>query len=297
MSADGAEPRSYYGRGVLKEPVWSWEIPMYFFTGGLAGASAGLAAGSELVGNEELARRAWTTALAAYAVSPVLLISDLGRAARFLNMLRLFKVTSPMSVGSWLVGATGTSIVLSAANELLGLFPRLARPAKIAAGALGMPLSTYTATLISNTAVPAWHEARQELPFLFGAGAAASAGAAAAMVTDPRHAGPARRLGAGGALVELAAAQLMEHRLGDLGEAYHAKVPHRFSRLANVLTATGGALLATAGRRRAPAIVGGSLTLAGALSERWAVFKAGFESARDPKYTVGPQRARLSAKR
>ena len=95
------------------------------------------------------------------------------------------------------------------------------------------------------------------------------------------------------ALAALATAQLMEHRLGQLAEAYHAKAPHRLTRLGNVLTATGAALLATAGRRRAPAVVGGALTLAGALSERWAVFRAGFESANDPKHTVGPQRERL----
>jgi DMSO reductase anchor subunit len=289
------EPRSYYGRPVLVEPVWTWEIPIYFFAGGLAGASAGLGFAADVAGNEELGRRAWVVALAGLGLSPALLISDLGRPARFLNMLRLFKVTSPMSVGSWLLAATGGASGLAAANALLGLFPRVSRPARLVAAVLGMPVTTYTATLISNTAVPLWHEARRELPFLFGAGAAASAGAAAAIATPPRYAGPARRLAVGGAAVELAALQLMEHRLGPLAEAYHAKTPHRLSRLGNVLTATGAALLATAGRRRAPAVVGGALTLAGALSERWAVFSAGSESAREPKYTVGPQRERLSA--
>ena len=292
-----SEPRSYYGDPVLTEPVWTWEIPVYFFAGGLAGASAGLGFAADAKGNEELARRAWAIALGGLVTSPALLISDLGRPARFLNMLRLFKVTSPMSVGSWLLSAAGAASAVSAANSLLGLFPRLARPTKPIAAALGMPLSTYTATLISNTAVPVWHEARRELPFLFGAGAAASAGAAAAMTTPPRDAGPARRLAVGGAAVELAAVQLMEHRLGPLADAYHAKWPHRLSRLGNVLTASGAALLATAGRRRAPAVVGGALTLAGALSERWAVFQAGFASAGDPKYTVGPQRDRLEERK
>lgn len=292
-----SEPRSYYGEPVIAEPVWTWEIPMYFFTGGLAGASAGLGLAADLTGNDELARRAWTVALAGLGLSPALLISDLGRPARFLNMLRLVKVTSPMSMGSWLLTVTGGAATLAAANDLLGLFPRMSRPAKVTAAVLGMPVCTYTATLISNTSVPVWHEARHELPFLFGAGAAASAGAAAAMVTDPKNAGPARRLAVGGAAVELAAVQLMEHRLGPLADAYHAKWPHRLSRLGNVLTATGGALLATAGRRRAPAVVGGALALAGALSERWAVFQAGFASAGNPKYTVGPQRERLERRR
>jgi formate-dependent nitrite reductase membrane component NrfD len=289
--------RSYYGRPVLAEPVWTWEIPVYFFLGGLGGASAGLGLAADVAGNRKLARTAWATAHGSVVLSPVLLISDLGRPARFLNMLRMFKVTSPMSVGSWLLGVTGTCTGFSASNALLGLFPRISKPARIAGGILGMPVTTYTATLISNTAVPVWHEARRELPFLFAAGAAASAGAAAAMATDPAHAGPARRLAVGGAAAELLAAQLMERRLGPLADAYHADAPHRLTRLGNVLTATGGALLATAGRRRAPAVIGGALTLAGALSERWAVFKAGFASANDPKYTVEPQRERLEQKK
>ena len=100
-----SEVRSYHGQPVLKQPVWTWEIPLYFFTGGAAGASAGLAYLGELSGNDELARRAWAVALAGLTVSPALLISDLGRPPRFLNMLRMFKVTSPMSVGTWVLSA------------------------------------------------------------------------------------------------------------------------------------------------------------------------------------------------
>src|SRR5205823_4694794 len=165
--AMSAEPRSYYGEPVIAQPVWTWEIPVYFFTGGMAGASAGVGFAADIAGNEQLARRAWAIALAGLGLSPILLISDLGRPARFLNMLRMFKVTSPMSVGSWLLGATVAASGVSAANSLLGLFPRVAPAAKTAAAALGMPVSTYTATLISNTALPVWHESRRELPFLF----------------------------------------------------------------------------------------------------------------------------------
>src|SRR5439155_16708322 len=149
-----SEPRSYYGRPVLKEPVWTPEIPIYFFTGGLAGASATTAWLAEAQGNEELGRRAWAVALAGAAVSPLLLISDLGRPLRFLNMLRMFKVTSPMSVGSWILAAAGTTIAPSCANALTGLFPRWARRTRPVAGVLGLPLATYTGALIANTAVP-----------------------------------------------------------------------------------------------------------------------------------------------
>ncbi|MGB9185338.1 MAG: NrfD/PsrC family molybdoenzyme membrane anchor subunit, partial [Solirubrobacteraceae bacterium] len=109
MSATQTVPaRSYYGRPILKEPVWEWEIPTYFFTGGLAGASATLGLIADVAGNEQLARSAWSAAVAGIAVSPALLVSDLGRPECFLNMLRVVKVTSPMSVGSWiLVAASG----------------------------------------------------------------------------------------------------------------------------------------------------------------------------------------------
>jgi Polysulphide reductase, NrfD len=86
--------RSYHGQPVIKEPTWTWEVPTYFFTGGMGGASAGLAYLAGLRGNDVLARRAWAASLGAIGVSPVFLISDLGRPARFLNMLRMFKVTS-----------------------------------------------------------------------------------------------------------------------------------------------------------------------------------------------------------
>jgi formate-dependent nitrite reductase membrane component NrfD len=165
------------GRPVIKEPVWTWEIPLYFYTGGLGGASAGLAWLAERTGNRELARRAWGAALLGSTASPALLISDLGRPARFLNMLRLFKITSPMSVGSWLLAATGPAIGVSALEGLAGRARGPASVAKPLAAVLGLLVSTYTAALIADTAIPVWHEGRRLLPASFAGSAAASAGA------------------------------------------------------------------------------------------------------------------------
>jgi hypothetical protein len=292
-----AEPRSYYGRRVVKQPVWTWEVPTYFFTGGLAGVSASLAYGAERQGNGELARAAWLASLGGVAVSPALLVSDLGRPGRFLNMLRVFKVTSPMSVGSWVLTAASGAIGVAAANATLGLFPRAARAAKPAAAVLGLPLATYTALLVSNTAIPVWHEARRVLPLLFAASSATSAGAAAATLAPPGHAAPARRLAVGGALASGAAMKAMESGLGELAEPYRHGRTGALARAGKALLAGGAALMAAAGRDRRGARAAGAVLLAGVMCERWAIYRAGFDSARDPKYTVGPQRARAGASR
>jgi hypothetical protein len=285
------ETTSYHGQPVIKEPIWTWEIPMYFFTGGLGGASAGFAYLAEARGNDVLARRAWAAAFAGVSVSPLFLISDLGRPMRFMNMFRMFKVTSPMSVGSWILGASGATTTLAAAHQWTGMFPGPARVARPAAALLGLPLSTYTAALVANTAVPVWHEARRTLPFAFGAGAALSAGAAALIATPPEHAGPARRLALASAALELGANEIMKKQLGEHGEPYRQGLASKLSHLSQALLVGGGALLVRRGSRsRASAVSAGALLGAGALAARWTVFKAGFASAADPKYVVGPQR-------
>jgi formate-dependent nitrite reductase membrane component NrfD len=288
------EVRSYYGRPVLKEPVWQAEIPFYLFTGGLGGASSVLSLVARVLGNERLAQRSIQIASAADAVSPVLLIADLGRPERFLNMLRVFKVTSPMSVGSWILAYSSAASSVSAFLNTIGRFRHIADLARTASAVSGAPLAVYTATLISDTAIPVWHEARRELPFLFGSSAAASAGAAAAIAVRPEEAGPARRLAVGGVLVENAMFKLMERRLGMVGEPYSQDEAGRYKKIAIACTLGGAALIAAAGRRsRVAAVAGGAAVLAGEVAVRWSVFKAGFQSARDPKYTIGPQRERI----
>jgi Polysulfide reductase len=285
------ETTSYHGQPVIKEPIWTWEIPMYFFTGGLAGASAGLGYLSGLRGNDVLARRAWAGAFGGIAVSPLFLISDLGRPMRFLNMLRMFKVTSPMSVGSWILSVSGASTTLAAVNAWTGWFPASARVARPVAALSGLPLSTYTAALVANTAVPVWHESRRLLPFVYGSGAAQTAAAVAVASTPPEHAAPARRLAIAGALLEIGAKELMHHQLGDVGEPYKKGAGAKFGHISRACNLAGAALLYRRGAgSRAASIAAGALLCAGALSARWSTFKAGFQSAADPKYVVGPQR-------
>jgi formate-dependent nitrite reductase membrane component NrfD len=294
-----ARPTSYYGRPVIKPPPWEAYIPVYFFFGGLAGASAALAAGAHVAGNEALERRAWAVSLAGLAVSPPLLIADLGRPERFLNMLRVFKVTSPMSLGSWILSATSGAVGVAGLSTLTGRVPWAARLAAVPAGALGTTLATYTAGLLADTSVPAWLEARRELPFVFGGSAMASAGGAALILTPLAHAEPARRLLLAGAAVETVASRVMEHRLGALAAPYRTGRSGALARAALTATAAGAGLALASGAsrrgraRRSLAIAAGALTMAGSALERFAVFEAGLASARDPAATIEPQRRRL----
>lgn len=282
---------SYYGQPILSEPTWTWEIPTYFFLGGMAGASATLAGLAELRGNTVLARRAWLVALAGVAASPPLLISDLGRPERFVNMLRVVKPTSPMNVGSWILTLAGPAFTFAAARSWLGRFPRLGRAAAATSLVAGPALATYTAVLVADTAIPVWHEARGQLPLVFAAGGAMSAASACLLVTPLSHAGPARRLAVGAAAAELASTHRMERGLAEVGEPYRSGVSGRLARAAKALSVA-GALAVAAGRPRLGAVA----LLGGALSQRWSIYKAGFASARDPRYVVAPQRARLSAR-
>jgi hypothetical protein len=290
----GTDMRSYYGRPIIKEPVWTWEIPTYFFTGGLAGASAVLATTAKLSGNEELSKKALYIGAVADLVSPALLISDLGRPERFHHMLRVVKVTSPMNIGSWVLLVSGGASNTAAVLELLGRLKPIKLLAEAVSTLAGPLLATYTGVLVADTAVPVWHDGRRELPWIFGASAMASAGAAASIFTRPEAAGPARRLAVAGVIAEGALMQLMEARLGTVGEVYREGEAGTFSRAAKGLATAGAALLALRGKKsRAALVLGGAMVCAGEMCVRWAVFKAGVQSARDPKYGVESQRRRV----
>jgi len=289
-----ADVRTYYDRPVLKKPVWKWYIPAYFFSGGLAGASSTLAFVARLRGNHRLARRARLVSLAGIAASPVFLIADLGRPERFYNMLRVAKPTSPMSVGTWLISLFGPLSGAAALSDVTGVLEGVGRACEAAAGVLGPAVSTYTAVLTADTAVPAWHEAFRELPLVFAGGSAASAAAAAVLFTPADDAAPARRLLVLGTAVELAGEKAMEQRLGPLAESYHQGRAAGPAKASKALLSAGAVLTTVAGRRRpALARVGAALTLAGVAFGRASVFKAGFDSAEDPRFTVKLQRERL----
>ena len=166
----------YYGIPLLKEPQWKPEVPVYFFVGGASGAAAVIGALAGWTGkNPKIARDArWVAAVGA-TISTGLLISDLGRPSRFLNMLRVFKPQSPMSMGAWTLAAFGTAAGAAAFAQLFqdrlgGLAPLrwLGDISQAASALFGLPFSNYTGVLIGATAIPVWNTHIDSLPIHFG---------------------------------------------------------------------------------------------------------------------------------
>jgi formate-dependent nitrite reductase membrane component NrfD len=312
-----AEFTSYYGRQIIKSPTWkNPEVPIYFFLGGAAGTSSIIGALAEFTGRPKLARNAEYAAGIGGLASVVLLIDDLGRPERFLHMLRVFKPTSPLSVGSYILSPFSTFTSAAAGLRLLGLrpvanaatkvvpflpkiagsFPVLRKLSALGAAAFGGPMATYTAVLIANTAVPSWHAPHDELPFVFAGSAMAAGGGITMALTPVDEAGPSRKVALAGVAIELAAIQRVEHGHGIVSEPYHLGKAGKLLRAAKAATLSGAGITALAGKTRAGSVVGGLLLATGSLLTRMGVFEAGMASAKDPKYTVIPQRERLEAR-
>jgi formate-dependent nitrite reductase membrane component NrfD len=293
---------TYYDMPAVKRPVWKPYIPAYFYAGGLAGGAAVLAAAAQLAprGHElrRLVGRGRFIAAAGCAASAALLIADLGRPARFLNMLRVFRPTSPMNVGTWIIsvagGASGLAALLGGRRGALG---RIGEGAGTVAGAAGLPLAGYTAVLLANTAVPLWQGARHTLPFLFVASSAASAAALLEMFPATRREHRVVRLfGVASKTAELVAMAAVTAECASRGPSVaRPLIVGTSGRLWKAAAALGAAslglsLLSGGGRARRAAA--GLLGTAAALALRFALAEGGTASTRDPRATFEPQRAR-----
>jgi formate-dependent nitrite reductase membrane component NrfD len=287
------DPASYYGLPVLKAPVWTWEIPAYFFVGGLAGMAAMIAAAAGLSGADSaLARDARLIAAAGAVVSPLLLIADLGRPARFLNMLRVFKPRSAMSVGAWTLVAFSGAVVGSVLWHTIDLTgpAAMARAGNdLLAGILGLILATYTGVLLGVSTVPVWAAHAGRLPLLF---AASSLGAAVSAIELAGHRTPAANLlGIAAAAGELGISLLVSFRSGDASRPLRSGGVGAALRIADL----GGAGLPLVLRLILPAsslarVVAATVTLAGALVLRYGWMAAGRVSTGDPAVVLdGPQ--------
>jgi formate-dependent nitrite reductase membrane component NrfD len=295
-SRQPGETPAYYGVPVLKQPVWIGTIAAYFYVGGLAGMSATLGSAVQLLGGREMrplvVKTRWIASVGA-AISTFLLIDDLGRPERFLNMLRIFKLTSPMSMGSWILSAFSGA---ASASVVLPYGPRIFRPLAgafgIVAGLLGLPLAAYTGVLLVQTAVPLWKNR------LWSVLALCSGTAAAGSFLDllPLNAKEARAI-------------QMFSLIGECGELLVAnEIEREASRVqrvarplregftgflwqgAKVLTIASAVISIAPGHSRKKRIAAGLLGTAAGICVRFGYFLAGKRSARDPRATFEQQR-------
>lgn len=274
---------TYYDLPLLKPPVWTWEVPTYFFVGGAAGAAAVLALAAQLAGgDEDLVRDARWIAATGATLSAPLLIADLGRPERFLNMLRVFKPQSPMSVGAWTLATFGA---VSAATALADVARRNTNlPVKFVgdiAGAVsaatGLVMATYTGVLLGATAIPVWKEHVRLLPMHFGASAL---GSAASLLELRGHRHPAlNALALGAAVFETVAAIALETGNDQISAPLREGRSGTLTRLGSILSGPIPLFMRLMGSRKGAAVA----TLAGSLITRFAWVAAGKASAKDVK--------------
>jgi formate-dependent nitrite reductase membrane component NrfD len=301
MPARGPEARegsTYYDRPVIKEPVWIWAVPAYFYAGGAAGAAAVLGAATQTLDREGRLRglviRCRRIAALGTVAGAGLLVYDLGRPKRFLNMLRVFRPTSAMSMGSWILAAAGSMTTGSALLAGGGPAARRAGDAAgLAAGLVGVPLAGYTGVLLSDTAVPLWQEGRRILPPLFAASAISSAGSLLMMSSlDHQEERVVERFDMTGKAAELAGMLALDRKLSreDLAECLKRGVAGSLWKVAKLLTVLSLGLSLAPGAARIKKAAAGLMGTAATVGLRFAVFYAGKASARAPRATFRQQR-------
>jgi len=311
-SSVSSEP-TYYGLPMLKRPTWRWYIPSYFFLGGLAGGAAMIGAAASLFGRKKhrvTVRNARYLALAAAIISPILLIMDLGRPSRFHHMMRVFKLSSPMSVGTWLLSGFAAFSGLLAAKQaadddfivrresglgkLLRALPE--KPLDLMHGLSGAGLGSYTGVLLAATAVPLWAAGGILLGPLFMATAMASGAAALTIMgiaSGHLKGDDHRELELVETTAAIAQLGIMATREIVLPPEINRHLRQGFWGRVYRFGAIGGGLVLPLGIRaahrlsrhrvaRSLAVVLSILTVLGALAERFALVEAGKLAADDP---------------
>ena len=283
----------YYGIPMLKEPQWSWEIPVYFFVGGAAGAAAVVAQFAQMTGADaEMVSDARTIAAVGSILTPALLVSDLGVPSRFLNMLRVFKVQSPMSVGVYIVSAfTPATVLAKTANHLRnnrsGRMLKIIETASGLFSALfGLGMATYTGVLIGSTAIPVWNENIDSLPIHFAL-SGLGAGVSAIQLMGHEDSRSLNMLGIAASLGETMEGVTLETTFKLANEPLKKGASGVITRLGGVLSGPIPLVLrvaaAFAGEHRSRQLVraAAAATIAGSFFTRLGWIRAGHASAKD----------------
>ena len=307
----GRDQTSYYDIPVLQKPHWGWEIEWYFFIGGIAGGTAILAALADMLNDPAdapVVRSGRYAAMIGAGISGALLVADLGRPERFLNMLRIVKLKSPMSVGVYALSAFSTFSGLAFARQaradgLLPFDPGGFIPDALLdlawAGSAAL-LGSYTGVLVGATAIPVWFIGSRHLPAIFVCSATSTACAftlaVLALVPDVARSTlrKVERLELFAAVCEFALLRDYRRRAGDLGKPMFAgRIGSRLStmtELLGIIAPVAINLPAAFGRPehrgivpRVRTVAAAALTLAGGLVLRQCVLRAGKVSAEDPR--------------
>lgn len=297
-----ANDPTYYDRPMLKQSVWGIDIPLYYFCGGAAGAALTLGAAIQFVsprGEHPLRHVSavchWTGIIGS-SLGAVFLIHDLGRPSRFLYMMRVFRPSSPMNMGVWILsGAAPAAIVTGLLVKRHGVLGLIGEITGYIAGVFGAALSGYTGVLVANSAVPIWQAARHWLPVLFVASSAASAASVIDVVAcEACESGMTRIFGTVGRLGELAAAHMVEQAASAVprvGEPLRSGGSAMLWKAARNLTAASFAASLLPFKRRKVGMLAGVLGIAGSLCLRLAVHYMTNVSSRDARASFHQQRA------
>ena len=294
---------TYYEQPLLKQSVWSIDIPLYYFFGGAAGSTLALGAAWQLRRDRELrelSQHCHWIGIAGSTLGAAFLIHDLGRPSRFMNMLRVFRPTSPMNLGAWILSAAAPSAI---ATGLLigrrGLPGVIGEVAGYFSGTFGAALAGYTGVLVANSAIPVWQPARRWMPILFMGSSMASAASLLDLFYERRK---ARRItyvfGTVGRVAELAAthcAEMSARKIPRVGEPFRSGPTGLLWKTAAVLTAASLVASLLPGQSSKRRKIAGILGTLGSLALRFAVHYITDASARDARATFQQQRARLNA--
>jgi len=296
--ARGGEPPAIVQGPMMKAPVWTWEVPLYFWFGGMAAGASFVALACDMAGDERSARVARKVALGALLPSPPLLILDLGRPERFYNMLRIFKPRSPMSMGSWCLTVFGALGSAAVGADLLQR-PRTARGLGAANAVVGGYLGSYTGVLLASTAVPVWARSRLFLGPIFVSTATLTGAAATRLVlvaTGMPKGHPTRealgRVESGAMAAELLLSEVNHHHLGRLASVLEDGAGARWFQGAQWLARAGLSLRLT--RRRTgewAEHLASACFMGAALCFRFAWVRSGRSSAHDDEAVARMARA------
>lgn len=292
---------TYYDRPMLKRSVWSIDIPLYYFLGGAAGAALTMGAALQLACPRcdhplrKLSAICHWTGVAGSTLGAAFLVHDLGRPGRFLYMMRVFRPTSPMNMGVWILsGAAPTAISTALFINRGGLAGAIGEVTGYLSGIFGAALAGYTGVLVANSAIPIWQEARRWVPPMF---VASSASAAASLIGIVSHEEGSRAImrtfGTAGRLGEIVAARKVEEAASAIprvAEPLHRGGTAVLWKLASGLTAASlvASLLPGSGRKMAK--LAGILGVAGSLCLRFAVHHISNASAADARAAFQQQR-------